>query len=83
LKDVLGYAPNPARCGRELDRLVAYLGGQGYAVRVADGVLDRAGHFAGGAKRRAAGVLDMFGDPEVSLVMPVNLNRSRPLMAGY
>jgi muramoyltetrapeptide carboxypeptidase len=56
--------------GDELDRLAAYLSGRGYAVRVADGVLERAGHFAGSAERRAAGVLDMFGDPGVSLVMP-------------
>lgn len=54
----------------ELDRLVAYLGGRGYAVRVADGVLERAGHFGGSAERRAAGVRGMFADPEVSLVMP-------------
>jgi muramoyltetrapeptide carboxypeptidase len=56
----------------ELDRLTAYLGGQGYSVKVADGVLDRDGWLAGSAERRAAGVLSMFGDPEVSLVMPVS-----------
>jgi muramoyltetrapeptide carboxypeptidase len=54
----------------ELDRLVAYLGGRGYAVRVADGVLDQDGHLAGTAERRAAGVRAMFADPDVSLVMP-------------
>lgn len=54
----------------ELDRLTAYLGGRGYAVRVADGVLDRTGYLAGPAERRAAGLLRMFGDPEVSMVMP-------------
>jgi muramoyltetrapeptide carboxypeptidase len=60
---------SPVSAG-ELDRLAAYLTGRGYAVRVAEGVLDRAGHFAGSARRRAAGVRDMFADPEVSLVMP-------------
>ncbi len=56
----------------QLDRLVGYLGGRGYAVRVADGVLDRAGYLAGTAERRAQGVMSMFGDPEVSLVMPAS-----------
>lgn len=54
----------------ELDRLAAYLGGRGFAVRVADGVLDRAGHFAGSAEQRAAGVRAIFADPGVSLVLP-------------
>ena len=41
----------------ELDRLVAYLGDRGYAVRVANGVLDRAGYLAGtaqGGERKAS-----------------------------
>ncbi len=54
----------------ELDRLIAYLGGRGFETRVADGVLDRAGHLAGSAEQRAAGVHAMFADPEVSLVLP-------------
>jgi muramoyltetrapeptide carboxypeptidase len=54
----------------ELDRLVGYLNDQGFATRVADGVLDRAGHFAGSVERRAAGVRAMFADPEVSMVLP-------------
>jgi muramoyltetrapeptide carboxypeptidase len=58
----------------ELDRLTSYLTGRGYQVRVADGVLDRSGYLAGSAERRAAGVLSMFGDPEVALVMPVSLD---------
>ncbi|HET7245581.1 MAG TPA: LD-carboxypeptidase [Streptosporangiaceae bacterium] len=62
---------SPVSAG-ELDRLTAYLTGRGYRVRVADGVLDRDGWLAGSAERRAAGVLSMFGDPEVSLVMPVS-----------
>ena len=62
---------SPVSAG-ELDRLTAYLAGRGYEVRVADGLLDRDGWLAGSAKRRAAGVLGMFGDPEVSLVMPVS-----------
>jgi muramoyltetrapeptide carboxypeptidase len=57
---------------QQLDRLTGYLDGLGYGVRVADGVLDRFGHFAGSAERRAAGVMQMFADPEVSLVLPVN-----------
>ena len=56
----------------QLARLASYLRGRGYAVRVADGVLDRSGHFAGSPERRAAGVLEMFADPEVSLVMPAS-----------
>lgn len=60
---------SPVAAG-ELDRLTAYLAGRGYAVRVAKGVLDRTGYLAGPAEQRAAGVLEMFGDPEVSLVLP-------------
>lgn len=56
----------------QVDRLAAYLGGRGYLVRVADGVLDRAGHFAGSPQLRAAGVMDMFADPGVSLIMPAS-----------
>ena len=54
----------------ELVRLEAYLNDRGYRVRVADGVLDRNGHFAGSPERRAAGVRAMFADPDVSLVLP-------------
>ena len=60
---------SPVSAG-ELDRLIAYLGGRGYPVQVADGVLDRAGYLAGSAERRAGGVMRMFSDPEVSLIMP-------------
>jgi muramoyltetrapeptide carboxypeptidase len=56
----------------ELDRLTAYLGGRGYAVRVADGVLDRTGYLAGTAERRAAGLLRMFSDPDVAMIMPAS-----------
>jgi muramoyltetrapeptide carboxypeptidase len=56
----------------ELDRLAARLGERGYAVRVADGVLDRDGYLAGSAERRAAGIRQMFADPEVALVMPAS-----------
>jgi len=55
----------------ELDRLTGYLRGRGYAVRVADGVLDRVGHLAGSAERRSSGVNRMFADPDVAVVMPV------------
>jgi muramoyltetrapeptide carboxypeptidase len=54
----------------ELDRLTGYLGGRGYVVRVADGVLDRDGYLAGSAEQRARGVMDMFADPEVAMIMP-------------
>jgi muramoyltetrapeptide carboxypeptidase len=54
----------------ELDRLTGYLGGRGYAVRVADGVLDRDGYLAGSAEQRARGVMDMFADPGVAMIMP-------------
>jgi len=47
-------------------------------VRVAEGVLARDGHFAGSAERRAAGVLQMFADPQVSLVMPANGGTGAP-----
>jgi muramoyltetrapeptide carboxypeptidase len=56
----------------DLDRLVAHLTGRGYAVRVADGVLDRHGYLGGRAEQRAAGVMQMFADPEVALVMPAS-----------
>jgi muramoyltetrapeptide carboxypeptidase len=59
----------------ELGRVVAYLKGRGYRVKVADGVLDRVGYLAGSARQRAAGVLAMFGDPEVTLVMPATGGR--------
>jgi muramoyltetrapeptide carboxypeptidase len=39
--------------GEQLDRLVGYLGERGYLVRLAEGVLDRDGHLAGRAERRA------------------------------
>jgi muramoyltetrapeptide carboxypeptidase len=54
----------------ELDRLAGYLEGHGYRVRLADGVGDKAGHLAGTAARRAAGVMSMFADPDVALVLP-------------
>jgi muramoyltetrapeptide carboxypeptidase len=56
----------------QLDRLISYLGGRGYAVKVADGVLDRHGYLGGRAEQRTAGVMRMFADPEVALVMPVS-----------
>jgi muramoyltetrapeptide carboxypeptidase len=62
---------SPVTAG-QLGRLTGYLGGRGYEVRVADGVLDRAGYLAGSAPRRAAGVMAMFRDPDVCLIMPVS-----------
>ena len=41
-------------------------------MKVADGVLDRHGYLGGRAEQRAAGVMRMFTDPEVALVMPVS-----------
>jgi muramoyltetrapeptide carboxypeptidase len=54
----------------ELGRLVGYLEDRGYRVRLADGVGDRTGHLAGTAAQRAAGVMSMFADPNVALVLP-------------
>src|ERR1700744_3064894 len=56
----------------ELARLVGYLRGRGYRVKVADGGGGRLGDFAGSAERRAAGVMAMFADPEVAMVLPAN-----------
>jgi muramoyltetrapeptide carboxypeptidase len=55
-----------------LDRLTGYLRGRGYQVKLADGVTDRWGHFAGTPERRAAGVMAMFADPAVAMVLPAN-----------
>jgi muramoyltetrapeptide carboxypeptidase len=54
----------------ELNRLTGYLDDHGYRVRLAEGVGDRTGHLAGTAERRAAGVMSMFADPDVALVLP-------------
>jgi muramoyltetrapeptide carboxypeptidase len=71
--DVVGLVSTSSPVSAEqLDRLTGYLDGRGYRVRAADGVLDRIGHFGGSAERRAAGVMRMFADPEVALVLPVN-----------
>lgn len=71
--DLVGLVSTSSPVSAEqLGRLTDYLDGQGYGVRVADGALDRFGHFAGSAERRAAGVMEMFADPEVSLVLPLN-----------
>lgn len=56
----------------ELDQLVSYLKDRGYAVKLADRVLDREGYLAGSPGRRAAGVMSMFADPEVAMVLPAN-----------
>ena len=55
-----------------LDRLTGYLRGRGYQVKLADGVTDRFGYFAGTPERRAAGVMAMFADPAVAMVLPAN-----------
>ncbi|MGP7996480.1 MAG: S66 peptidase family protein [Streptosporangiaceae bacterium] len=62
---------SPVTAG-QLGRLAARLAGRGYPVRMADGVLDRDGYLAGSAEQRAAGVRQMFADPEVRLVMPAS-----------
>lgn len=54
----------------KLSRLTGYLRRRGYQVKVAEGAGDRFGHFAGPAGRRAAGVMAMFADPEVAMVLP-------------
>ncbi len=56
----------------ELARLVRYLRGRDYRVKLADGVGERLGYFAGAPERRAAGVMAMFADPEVAMVLPAN-----------
>ena len=56
----------------ELARLVGYLRGRDYRVKLADGVGERLGYFAGPPERRAAGVMAMFADPEVAMVLPAN-----------
>lgn len=55
-----------------LGQLVSYLMDRGYAVKLAEGVADEAGYLAGSAERRAAGVMSMFADPEVAMVLPAN-----------
>ena len=54
----------------QLGRLAGYLRGRGYQVKLAEGVTDRLGYFAGTPGRRAAGVMAMFADPEVAMVLP-------------
>jgi muramoyltetrapeptide carboxypeptidase len=56
----------------ELDSLTGYLKALGYTVKLAEGVLDRTGYLAGTPERRAAGVMSMFADPEVAMVLPAN-----------
>lgn len=56
----------------DLERLVGYLKDRDYTVKLAEGVLDRAGYLAGTPQRRAAGVMSMFTDPDVRLVLPAN-----------
>jgi muramoyltetrapeptide carboxypeptidase len=56
----------------ELDQLTGYLKELGYSVKLADGVLDQDGYLAGTARRRAAGVMSMFADPAVAMVLPAN-----------
>ena len=58
--------------GDELERLTGYLRGRGYRVKLADGIGERLGYFAGPPERRAAGVMAMFADPEVAMVLPAN-----------
>lgn len=71
--DLVGIVSTSSPVSAEnLGRLTGYLAGRGYRVRVADGMLDRTGHLAGSAERRAAGVMGMFADPEVSLILPVS-----------
>jgi len=53
-----------------MEHLTGYLKGRGYAVQLAEGVLEQSGYLAGDAQRRAAGVMSMFEDPDVALVLP-------------
>lgn len=56
----------------QLARLADCVAGRGYSVKLADGVGDRSGYLAGSPQRRAAGVMSMFADPEVALVLPAS-----------
>jgi muramoyltetrapeptide carboxypeptidase len=56
----------------ELTRLAGYLRARGYRVKLADGAGERLGYFAGPPERRAAGVMAMFADPEVTMVLPAS-----------
>ncbi|MDT0318284.1 S66 peptidase family protein [Streptomyces millisiae] len=56
----------------QLRRVTGHFEARGHPVKVAPGVLDRLGFLAGTAERRAAGVMAMFADPDVGLVVPAN-----------
>lgn len=56
----------------ELQRLTTYLEDRGHPVKVANGVLNHVGYLGGSIARRSAGVMEMFADREVALVLPVN-----------
>jgi muramoyltetrapeptide carboxypeptidase len=69
--DTIGIASTSSPVSEhELARLVGYLRGRDYRVKLADGVGERLGYFGGSAERRAAGVMAMFADPEVAMVLP-------------
>ena len=52
----------------EVDRGVRWWEGQGYRVKLAEGIWDRDDYVAGDAKSRARDLLAMFEDPEVDVV---------------
>src|SRR5712691_2712406 len=52
----------------EILRGVEWWEGQGYRVKLAEGIFDRDGYVAGDPKSRARDLLAMFGDPEVDVV---------------
>ena len=62
----------------ELRRLSSYLERRGYRVRAAEGVTERMGYLAGPVERRASGVMAMFADPEVAMVLPATGGTGAP-----
>lgn len=69
--DCIGIVATSSPVSRQqLVRLTGYLKGRGYTVRLAEGILERSGYLAGSADHRAAGVMSMFEDPDVALVLP-------------
>ncbi len=65
--DLVGVAaPAGPVDGERLDRGVAELKRLGFAVRVADGVLERKGFTAGAVENRVRQLHDLFADPDVA-----------------
>lgn len=59
----------------ELDRLVGYFQGRGYAVRTYPSCAATGGYLAGPAEQRAADLNAAFADPDVRLIVPATGGR--------